>query len=84
MTATLEKVDNGFILETKDGKKRVGMHLNELLPTIYSMFEKEIIDCIMETGEMLWEFEIEINVKPTTRHQHSVEMNPCDRKEKEL
>lgn len=83
MTATLEKVDNGFILETKDGR-RVGKHLNELLPTIYGMCEKEIIDCILETGEMFWELEIEINVKPTTRHQHSVEMNPCERKEKEL
>ena len=82
MTATLEKVNNGFILKTKDGTS-VGIHLNQLLPTIYGMCEIELIDCIMETGEMLWELEIEINVKPTTRHQHSVEMNPCDRKEKE-
>ena len=79
MKATLEKVINGFILETKD-EKRVGMTLNDILPTIYDMCQKEIKDCAEEVGQMCWEMDIEINVTPTTKQESDCEVKevPCN------
>lgn len=78
MKATLEKVDNGFILETKDGK-RVEKTLNDILPTIYDMCQKEIRDCAEGVGQMCWKFKIEINVTPTTKQESDCEVKevPC-------
>ena len=82
MKAKLEKVDNGFILETKD-EKRVGMDLTDILPTIFGMCQKEIIDCAEEVGKMCWELKIEINVTPTTRDDVVCETKqvPCNESE---
>ena len=79
MTATLEKVDNGFILKAGD-EKRVGMDLTDILPTIFGMCQKEIIDCAEEVGKMRGELRIEINVTPTTRDDVVCETKqvPCN------
>lgn len=78
MKSTLEKVINGFVLETKDGK-RVGMTLNDILPTIYDMCQKEIKDCAEEVGQMCYELDIEINITPTKKQESDCEVKqvPC-------
>lgn len=81
MKATLEKVINGFILEIGN-EKRVGITLNDLMPTIYGMCHKEIKDCAEEIGQTCWELEIEINVTPTTKQESDCEVKEVPCKEK--
>ena len=82
MKATLEKVINGFILEG-GGIKRVGMTLNDILPTIYDILKEEIRDTANEVGKMCWKLEIGINVTPTTMNDVSNETKqvPCNEPE---